>query len=321
MQLDEAERIITENVVITRQKVAVMKALILGQGTLELALKSLGAMKPATILIQPDVEPMLSLRRASEWISYSLAGCEALWGLVHAGVLIQLTSDLTIFDPAISCTIARGNGGWSGGLRLERFQSAYPSRVIRSWVSDRDQVLADADLYLQRLSLPMIHHEVEDALRDSVRCFRAELFVPSVVMLGKASEGAWIELGVALAEFVGASDPKIKKWADGLTGPEIGFAKKLRDIVIFYETRQTTLKPVAQQAGTTLEDLRTAMLWSDTLRDARNAIHHRVSTSTDASYEMVVTLLLAAVPHLQTIYSLYRAVHEAKPLSVPPTNP
>jgi hypothetical protein len=126
-------------------------------------------------------------------------------------------------------------------------------------------------------------------------------------MLGKASEGAWIELGVALSRFVGPTDPKLVKWAEALVGPDIGCAKKLREIVNFYETRQQTFKPLGQQIGVTLDDVRTAMLWSDTLRDARNAIHHRVSPSTNATYETVATLPLAAVPHLQTIYRLYSA--------------
>ena len=127
---------------------------------------------------------------------------------------------------------------------------------------------------------------------------------------------------MVLAEFVGLSDAKAKKLAEALVGPEIGFARKLREIVDFFATRQPTFKPLAQQVGVTLEDLRIAMLWSDTLRDARNAIHHRVSTSTDASYEIVATLLLAAVPHLQTSYSLYKAVKDAAPLpSAPPITP
>jgi hypothetical protein len=136
-------------------------------------------------------------------------------------------------------------------------------------------------------------------------------------MLGKASEGAWIELGVALAEVVGLDDAQVKEWADGLLGSDIGFAKKLRETLRFYETRQSTFKPLAQQVGVTLEDLRTAMLWSDSLRDARNVIHHRVSTNTDPNYEIVATLLLAAVPHLQTLYYLYKVARDAKPPNVP----
>jgi hypothetical protein len=326
MQPDEAERLIAEKVIITRQRIVIMKGLILAHGTLERGLKELDATRPSEIILHPAVDPMPLLKKASDWISYSLAGCEAVWELIHSGVLIQLSSSLTPFSPSIAWTTVYGNsGGSSGGLQFEQFghfRSAYPNEFSRSWASDRNQILADADLYLQRLSLPKIHQEIEEALRDAVRCFRAELFVPSVVMLGKASEGIWIELGVALCDLIGHSDAKAKKLGEALVGPEIGFAKKLREILAFYESHQPTFKPLAQQVGVKIEDVRTAMLWSDTLRDARNAIHHRVSTSTDASYEIVATLLLAAVPHLQTIYSLHRAAKDAKPLSsVPPITP
>ncbi len=308
MQPDEAARIIAENVSVTRQKIALMKRLVMDHTTFDGALKALNITRPLQVVLHPDVDPMPSLKRSSDWISYSLAGCEAVWELVHSGVLVQLSSSLQTFNAAIGWTTVHGtSGGMSAGWQFGQFESAFPSRFIRSWVSDRNQLLADADLYLQRLSLPNLHPDIEGALRDAVRCFRAELFTPALVMLRKASEGAWIELGVALSKFAGPTDVKLAKWADALVGQDIGFAKKLREIVNFYETRQQLFKPLGQQIGVALDDVRTAMLWSDTLRGARNAIHHRVSPTTDATYETVATLLLAAVPHLQTIYGLYSA--------------
>ena len=316
MKPEEAEQFIAQGVFVTRQKVAIMKRLVLNHGTLEAALRELDAASPPTVILHQDADPTPMLRKASEYISYSLAGCQAIWELIHAGIFVQLSSELTQFNATVQYTPGQGMGGWSGGWRFEksgRFESAYPSRFVKSRLSDRDQVLADPDLYLQRLSLPNLHQKIEDALRDAVRCFRAELFVPSLVMLGKASEGVWIELGVALAGVAGPDDAKAKKLAEGVVGPEMGFARKLREILSFYEGRQSTFKPLSQQVGVGLEDVRTAMLWSDTLRDARNAIHHRVSTSTDASYEIVATLLLAAVPHLQTIHLLKEVARQSVP--------
>src|ERR1039458_4314803 len=172
MQPDEAERLIAQNVSVTRQKIAIMKGLILSHETLEGALKELDATRPSRIILHPDVDPVPSLRKASDWISYSLAGCEAIWELVHAGVLVQLTSNLTPFNAAgIDWTTIYGSsGGHSAGWQFQQFESAYPSRFIRSWASDRNQILADADLYLERLSLPNIHHESGGALRDRHRC-------------------------------------------------------------------------------------------------------------------------------------------------------
>ena len=41
---------------------------------------------------------------------------------------------------------------------------------------------------------------VREALGEAVLCFRHELYTASVVMLGKALEEAWIDVGVALYE-------------------------------------------------------------------------------------------------------------------------
>lgn len=303
---------IAEGVSVSPQMIALMKGLVFSHRTLDAALKELKVMKPSEIILHPGVDPIPSLRDASKWISYSLAGCEAICGLVHSGVLIPLSPTLTVFNGAIGWTTVHGRSGGSRDMwRFKQFISAYPSECVRSQAWGQDQMLADSDLYLQRLSLPHFHVEVRDALKDAVRCFRAELFTPSVVMLGKASEGAWIELGVALALFVGRDDPKLKKFVDILVGPETGFAKKLRDVVTFYENRQVMFKALGQQSGVTLDDVRTAMLWSDTLRGARNAIHHRASPSIYATYETVATLLFAAVPHLQTIHRLHSTATKA----------
>ena len=190
MQPDEAERMIAGAVSVTRQKIGLMKRLVVQHRTLDGALKALDITRPSEVVLHPDVDPMPSLKRASEWISYSLAGCEAIWELVHSGVLVQLSSSVQAFNASIGwTTVHGGSGGMSAGWQFNQFQSASPSQFMRSWATDHDQVLADADLYLQRLSLPNIHPDVEGALRDAVRCFRTELFTPAVVMLGKASEG------------------------------------------------------------------------------------------------------------------------------------
>jgi hypothetical protein len=132
-------------------------------------------------------------------------------------------------------------------------------------------------------------------------------------MLGKASEGAWIELGVSLAALVG--DSNSTKWTTELLGPDAGFAKKLRDVLHWFKTRLPRYKPVAEGAGISLSDLRLALLWSETLRDARNSIHHGVQTPTTPNFETVSTFLLTATTHLPVLHKLYEAAIDAYALS------
>ena len=283
-------------------------ALIRSSGSLDGALKEMRIEAPKQIVINPAVDPELSLRAASDYISFKLAGCEALWGLVHSGVFVMASNNVTGYEPSISWTTVYGNsGGQSAGWQLSQFKSSFPAHVHPSMISDRDQMLSDSDLFLHRLAIPEIHPEIESALRDAVLCFRAELYTPAVVMLGKASEGAWIETGLALAGFIGSEEPNARKLTENIGGSEFGFAKKMREIMNFFETRQPAFKRVAQQAGITLHDMRVAMQWSETLRDARNAVHHEVESFAEHTYETVAVLLLATIPSLRTLHGLNTA--------------
>jgi hypothetical protein len=72
-----------------------------------------------------------------------------------------------------------------------------PSRV-----SSRDEILADGDLYLHSLSIPNLHPAAADYLQQAIKCFRHELYLPAVAMLGSASEVAWTALGESLIAYV-----------------------------------------------------------------------------------------------------------------------
>ena len=127
-------------------------------------------------------------------------------------------------------------------------------------------------------------------------------------MLGKASEGAWIEMGLALLAALPEDDSSkrmrmLKEWS----GPDVGLAKKMRDILKFYETRQDTFRQIGNIANVRLDELRMAMLWSDILRDARNAVHHNAEPNINTTFDMVSTLFLAAIPNLKTLHRLTTA--------------
>ena len=65
--------------------------------------------------------------------------------------------------------------------------------------------------------------EIAEALIDTVRCLRNELYRPAVTMLGKAMEGAWIELGVSLAKAM-PGEVDASKFEDVMVDENTGIA-------------------------------------------------------------------------------------------------
>ena len=74
-----------------------------------------------------------------------------------------------------------------------------PGRIIWCRLVQK-AILADPDLYLESLAVTNIHQDVIDAISEAIDCLRSELHIAAVVMLGRASEGAWIEMGLGLTD-------------------------------------------------------------------------------------------------------------------------
>ena len=303
----EARQFVVDNVTVRRQQVVHYHDN--ATAMLKTAVQQVSPSKPASVVLHPTVDPVPTLRQFSEWISWWIAGCEALWGLVHSNVLLPVASGVDDFHPHIEwTTIVPGSGGQRAGWDFPEFKVSYPSGLTRFRASTVPQVLCDPDLFLHELNLPGLHPEVEDALREAVSCFRAELYTAAIVMLGKASEGTWIELGLALALTLSEDEAdKREKMRQEWSGPDVGFAKKMREIVKFYESRQGVFKRLGVNANVRLDELRMAMVWSESLRDARNVVHHNVDTNINATFEMVSTLFLAALSNLKTLQRLTEA--------------
>lgn len=317
MNENEARQFVVDGVAVRRQQIVVMKGLLLkhfdnnSAAMLERAVQQASPSKPANLILHQTIDPVPTLRQLSEWISWWIAGCEALWGLVHSNLLLPVAPNMDDFEPVIQwTTVVPGSGsGRSAGWDFPEFKISYPHLLTRSRNLEVPQVLCDGDLFLRELSLPHLHPEVEEALKEAISCFRSELYTAAVVMLGKASEGSWIETGLALLSAVPESEAsKREKLRQEWGGTDVGFAKKMRDIVKLYETRQDLFKNIGSIANVRLDELRMAMLWSDSLRDARNVVHHNVDTHINPTFDMVSTLFLAALPNLKVLHRLTNAV-------------
>jgi hypothetical protein len=321
MSEDEAKKFLLSKISVTRQKVTVAKAFVrkhFNSDTtllIDSFLKHVNCLMPPQILLHESRDPQSSLLQAAESVSWRLAACEAIWGLVHLTMLLPASSDLTGTQlPLGWTTVIPDSGGTTGGWRLDEWELVVPvprkiARPPSSLFSDAGQPLTDVDLYLHELGQVELDSEVEEALREAVKCFRYELFTACLAMLGKASEGAWIELGLSLVTaFPEGTSFKTEKSKDFFVDPFVGIGKKIREVLKLSEHLE--LKPVFERANIKLQDLRNEVIWADAVRESRNSIHYGAEPPMSNSYEKVAALLIGAIPHMAIIYTLRAAAKE-----------
>ena len=318
MNEKEAEEYIKNKIVVTKQFVTIAKANLLklvnneiGSETLiQTFLKSHDKQIPERIILNPAIDPIPYLEKAADSISWRAAASEAIWQLIHENYLIPTTSDMCNDSLSLEwTTIYQRSGGMSSGWSFTEFFIRVLTRLRRplSHNSDSPEYLVSPDLYLHNLDIINVHPEVADSLQEAVKCFRNELFTSSITMLGRASEGAWIELGSALFSILTPDELKqVTKQKNNFYNPAFGVGKKI-DIVISLYERQDLFSNIAKKIGVSLEDLRQAANWSTTLQEGRNIIHFGNTPVLPTTYEKVAVFLLGAVPHLRVVYKIILA--------------
>jgi hypothetical protein len=328
MREDEAKLKIVEQVSVTRQKVTIAKANLLdlvekhtdSDRIIGEFLKRMDGQMPEKVILNPSIDPNPNIAKAAESISWRTAASEAILELIHSNAIIQTTLD--ILDGSINLqwtTIYEHSGGHSGGWSFDEYSVPVPRKlsIPPSRKSSTNELFANPDLYIYNLDIPNLHPDIELALQEAIRCFRNELFTACVTMLGKASEGAWLELGEALILVLSPSDIlQVRKQKDYLESPTYGIGKKIEAVISLFE-RQDFYAHISKNSGISLQELRTAASWSDTVRDSRNTIHFSVKPSVPNSYEKVAALILGAVPHLRIIYRVIAATKIVKKRKTP----
>jgi hypothetical protein len=314
LSAEEAKNQIAGRVSVTRADVVAAKTYLmnLGNGLIEIEPQGAawaGQVAPgATATSQSgrrtltldadDVEAQIAA--IARFLSAQLALCSAACELVREGIFFAAGPPVSR-DPGWEHTSRGYSAGmsWSG-----QFTQLFPSGIQRPrWHQTQSEIL-DSDLYLQRLQPLALHADVERALRMALECFRRELFVPCVAMLGSASEGAWIEMGQQLAASA-SSDPLAAKLAADLANRRTSTWGKIDATCRFYE--RPAGKALQLKTGVTLGRLRLAQRWSDQIRESRNVLHWGVTPSVPNTYEKVAILLMDAVSELEALHSVRNA--------------
>lgn len=300
---------VAERVSITRQKVTFAKAFVLQHFSdqpkylLRAFLKAQCAWQyepGSAISIRPEeAEPTLA--PIPDYISWYTACCQAIAELLAHGVLLPRSSGMEDFKPVINYS----TGHQPGTLDFSEHVVVLPSQIRRPPTADSqaEQPLTDADLYLNQIDIPNLDPNVEMALREAVACFRHELFTPCVVMLGKASEGAWIGCGLALCDKLPGTHTKSRTT---LLDPRVSLRKKIETVVKLCERPE--FKDVTARTGVKPAHFNTVQVWSECVQDSRNAVHANFSPALPNSYSKTAALLIGAVPQLKTLYRIMNAL-------------
>lgn len=317
MDVGQAESTIRKLIAVTPQRVTIAKAVVFESGIkaiscddlVRVVFEKVGVTAPTTVVLHESVDTAGMLKAVAEAISWRLATIEATWQLVYSGHLVSLGDARTLSSSVSWTTVIPGSGGQSSGWQFQDLELPMPSRVRRSPSSfaGTQQYLTDPDLYLATLAIPGLHTDVERALRESIHCFRHELYTAALAMLGKASEGAWLDLAAGLLAFATPmAGAKYAKQRTTLDDPMQGPQRKIEAVLTIFG-HQEDFGALASKADVRLPDLRAAATWSDTVRDSRNTLHFGVSPATPNTYEKVAVLLLASVPNIRSIYQLKAA--------------
>lgn len=238
----------------------------------------------------------------AEYFISIIAIGEATWALVHDGTLLY-DSVLTEIDTNLPWTDAIAGSGSFGDWTFEEFSMKVPVSVVfaPSHRVDTTETLTDPNLFRLAAGIEGADSEVVQAMDDAVNCFRKELYRASVVLLGKAMEGAWVEMGIALAHSAtGKPGFNSEEFIEGMAD-ESPLARKIDRILKLYRNRDLVGDAISR-FGVRPGELEGVVVWSDVLRDARNAIHFGVKPLIPNDYEKVAVLLLAAANNLSKLY-------------------
>lgn len=316
MNDNDIESAIRSSVNVSRQQVTLAKAIILDSvrsKSSPLSLISQVVEKNGVKLPNPvtfsNENFAEAIKAVSSCLSWHVATCEAIWNLVHAGLLFGEGESRDNSLSSVHWSRVSSGSSSSSSWNFEEFSMQVPQRLARTFSSksDKNYILVEPGLYLSTLGVPDMHADVESSFVEAVLCFRAELYTASIAMLGRASEGAWLELGDALLRFLPPSNAKkYAKQRESLESPMAGPLKKVAAVLEMYEHRDD-FSAVWDEANVRSLDLKSVATWSDSVRDSRNTIHFGVTSAVPNTYEKLAALLIGAVPMIRTLYQIKRA--------------
>lgn len=315
MNGEEIKRRVQQAIEVAPQMIVLAKTKVLAEtqtgvrGTEDLiaiVLEQHGCMRPLRVDVRSGEDTSDNIAACARSASWREATTSAVWGLIADGLLIPAD----VLSEGRTCVhwSIQSNGG-SSGSTFYLALPGFPAQVgpLRTARTGQGTLLSSGDIYLEHLNAPGMHKEIQDATRECVACFRRGLFAGSVALLGKVSEGAWIQLGEALVDKMPcASSSEIANQRDVLANSQTGPMRKIKAVkeLLLRQEYQHVREATGFGAGV----FEQAVQWSDLVRGSRNSIHFGATPTVPNTYESVGVLLMAGQQHLGFLYRIRATV-------------
>ena len=308
LNVEEAGREIREKISVNEQMIVIAKSHIVEsfQSNTTSLISSVQSSQEALSISSSNTTDEYALS-----ISWHNAAVEAIWGLVSAGILIPTSSEFIETDRSVYFESTSGNRMASrtefGNINLQGTQlTTYKSfRLRRSGVTENNFVLSNTDVYLNKMHTGSLSEHINTDLRECIACFRTENYLASLTMLGRAVEGAWVNLGMALADSAN-TDSTSNALNNSMKNENQSLSKKMKTVLNNYK-KDDEFKDIWTKSSVFPRNLEEVHNWSDMVRDARNSIHWGAEPVIPNNYEKIAIYLMCAIPNIAAISKIMEA--------------
>jgi len=233
-----------------------------------------------------EQETGMELAKAISWRN---AGARALWILQGQGICIPTNNELT--EPRYFVQYTSGSSHQSSSGNFEFGRALLHTVKTVKWVSYDDIGLSNSDVFMNNVDTKNLSDSVRIDLKQSVECFRRELYLPCLVMLGRAVEGAWVHVGESITQ-VGKDKSASEKLLSQINDPYIGITGKVNHITEEYKQKKNFGK-LHHHSQVTPKLFTSTKNWSEQILEYRNAIHPKAEQVIRYNYENVSVVLLS----------------------------
>lgn len=273
--------------------------------------KNQGYSLPEKVVLHPSVDPYPSIEQTAGYIRSAMAFAEAIWALIYNGYFWHFGPIEHERIDQQWTTVVTGGGGTTSGWRFDDFGYDLPRELWKtpSYRAKQSEILTDPDIFLNKTNIENADEEVIEAIGDAVLCFKHGLYRAAVTMLGKAMEGAWIEVGCSIAKASLLDDEKRGRIIQKLQDDSESVPAKIKQVLDLYKNKDLC-RDIIKAAEILPSSIESIVVWSNVLREARNAIHFGVKPTIPNSYEKVSVLLIDGANNFSSMYRIKRVSDE-----------
>jgi len=267
--------------------------------------RSQGYSLPDKVVLHPSVDPYPSIEQTAGYIRCAMAFAEATWGLIYNGYFWYFgPTEHERIDQQWT-TVVPGGGGTTSGWRFDDLGYDLPRELWKtpSYRAGQSEILTDPDIFLNKANIENADKEVVEAVSDAVLCFKHGLYRAAVTMLGKAMEGAWIEIGCSIVKASLQGTDKKERIIQKLQDDFVSVPSKIKQVLDLYKNRDLC-KDIIEATEILPSSIDRIVVWSNVLREARNAIHFGSKPTIPNSYEKVSVLLIDGATNFSLMYRI-----------------